>query len=57
VPKPRQHLLTKNWSLVAPNRREGKTEDQKFSIGGQGEAPQSYGPQARVLNNLNGVGV
>jgi hypothetical protein len=44
--------------MTLASAREGKTEDQKIlSIGGQGEAPQSYAPQAKVLNNLNGVGV
>jgi hypothetical protein len=46
------------WLSVVPPGDVGRRLDErprirKFSIGGQGEAPQSYGPQARVLHNLN----
>jgi hypothetical protein len=39
--------------MIAPMDRGS----EKFSIGSQGEEPQSYGPQARVLNNLNWLAV
>jgi hypothetical protein len=47
----------RGWLSVVPGdlgrRLDERPRIRKFSIGGQGEAPQSYGPQVRVLNNLN----
>jgi hypothetical protein len=56
VTKPRQYLLDKigdSLSLLGKKRPRA----EKFSIGGQGEASQSYGQQAKALNNLNCLGV